>query len=84
MVWLNNMFDQFSQCIETILSLRLDSRRGLTSFIGQHYQSSFEVLNYLNNLDLESPCTTVQSISGVLLYFFYIQWRDKKENVRIS
>ena len=62
------------------LSLRLDSRRGLTSFIGQNYQSSFEVLNYLNNLDLESSCKTVQNISGVLLDFFIFNDVIKKRS----
>ena len=34
----------------------------------------------MNNLDLESPCKTVQNISGVLLYFYIFNDGIKKRS----
>ena len=79
MVWLNNMFDQFSQCIKTIVyhygwtveEVLQVSLGSITRVV-----SKFS----MNNLDLKSPCKTVQNISGVLLYFYIFNDVIKKRS----
>ena len=76
---LNDVFDQFSLCIETIVyhyGWTVEEVLQVSLVSITRVVSKFS----MNNLDLESPCKTVQSISGGLLYFFIFNDVIKKRS----